>query len=116
MASTITIGCRLPSGLVLDLGDPSKPTVELAGQRQTQERSKIIILSDDDYGTTEVDADYWEAFKNRVGSEFAPLKSGAIFEAKNEKAAKAIAKELKDEPTGHEPLPQEDGAITKADA
>ena len=112
--STVTIGCRLPSGLILDLGDPTKPSVELAGQRQTQARSPIILLTEEDYGTTEVDSSFWEAFKTRVGPEFAPIKSGAIFEAKSEKDAKAIAKELKGKKTGHEPLPQEDKDIQKA--
>lgn len=113
--STVTIGCRLPSGLILDLGDPTKPTVELAGQRQAQARSTMILLSEEDYGTTVVDQSYWEAFVNRVGPDFAPIKSGAIFVAKNEKEAKAIHKDLKGKKTGHEPLPQEDKDIKKAD-
>lgn len=106
----ITIGCRLPSGIILDLGDNTTPPVELAGQRQAQARSKIITLTDDDYGTTEVDASFWGAFVKRVGPEFAPIKSGAIFVAKNEREAAAIAKDLKGKKTGHEPLPQEDAA------
>lgn len=112
--STVIIGCRLPSGIILDLGDPTKPSVELNGQRQAQENSPIVILSNDLYGTTEVDTEFWEAFKARVGAEFAPLKSGAIFEAKNEKEAKAKAKDLKEAPTGHEPLPQKTKDIEKA--
>lgn len=113
--STITIGCRLPSGLVLDIGDDKNTKVELAGQRQAQARSKIVLLSEDDYGTTEVDESFWEAFCKRVGPDFAPLKSGAIFVAKNEKEAKAKHKDLKGQKTGHEPLPQETGDIKKAD-
>lgn len=113
--STITIGCRLPSGLVLDIGDDKNTKVELEGQRQAQARSKIILLSEDDYGTTEVDSSFWEAFCARVGPDFAPIKSGAIFVAKNEKEAKAIAKDLKGKKTGHEPLAQETGEIKKAD-
>lgn len=116
--ATITIGCRLPNGLILDLGDPSIPTVEIAGQRQAQERSKIILLTDDDYGTTEVEESFWEAFKKRVGPDFTPIKSGALFEAKNEREAKAVNKSLKGKKTGHEPLAQEDAAsgIKSADA
>jgi len=112
--STVTIGCRLPCGLILDLGDPNKPSVELAGQRQAQARSKIIVLSEDDYGTTEVDQSFWEAFVERVGPDFAPIKSGAIFVAKNEKEAKAIHKDLKGKKTGHEPLAQDDPGIEAA--
>lgn len=113
--SKVTIGCRLPSGLILDLGDSSKTVVELAGQRQAQARSPIVLLSEEDYGTTEVDQSFWEAFCARVGPDFAPIKSGAIFVAKNEKEAKAINKDLKGKKTGHEPLPQEDKDIKKAD-
>jgi hypothetical protein len=112
--SKVTIGCRLPTGLILDLSDPTIPVVELAGQRQAQERSKIVLLGEEDYGTTEVDKSFWEAFKARVGPEYAPIKSGAIFEAKSEKESVAVAKDLKGKKTGHEPLPQEVGDIKKA--
>lgn len=106
--ANITIGCRLPSGLIIDLmKDGKKVEVELAGQRQTQARSSIIILSNDDYGTTEVDASFWEEWKASVGADYAPLASGAIFEAKNTNEAGAKAKDLKDKKTGHEPAKQE---------
>lgn len=101
--STVTIGCRLPTGLVLQVGEKF---VELEGQRQTQKRSPVIILTTDDFGVNEVDAAFWEAWKAQVGAEFAPLKSGAIFEAKNEKEAAAKSKDLKDKRTGHEPIAQ----------
>ena len=106
----ITIGCRLPSGLIIKVGDKS---VELEGQRQTQKRSPVILLSNDDYGTTEVDASFWEAWKQAVGEDFAPLKSGAIFEAKNQTEASAKAKDLKSKKTGHEPMTQDDGGVKK---
>lgn len=116
MAQTITIGCRLPSGIVLEL--PGKAPVHLAGQRQAQERSKIILLSQDDYGVTDVDLDFWNEWKRLHSGNgenmFAPLKNGAIFEAKNTSEAKAIQKELADEPTGHEPMPQVQGNIESA--
>lgn len=112
MANTVTIGCRLPSGLVLEVNDKRVP---IAGQRQAQEGRPIILLSQDDVGFTEVDADFWEAFKKRVGPEFAPIKSGAVFEAKNPGEAKAKARELKKEKTGVEPLPQEAPGIKSAD-
>jgi hypothetical protein len=117
MATTVTIGCRLPSGLILELA--GKSPVVLAGQRQAQERSPIILLSEEDVGYTEVDADFWEAFKKLHPSDgeqaFAPLKSGAIFEAKTRNEARAKAKDLQKEKTGHEPLSQETKDI-KADA
>lgn len=111
--NVVVIGCRLPSGIHLELNGVK---VELAGQRQTQERSPIILLSEDDYGTTIVDADFWEAWKKEFKG-FAPLETGAIFEAKNESEAKAVHRELKKEKTGHEPMPQVDGKkIKSADA
>ena len=110
--ANVTIGCRLPNGLILEVGDQS---VELAGQRQTQQRSKIIILSPDDYGTTEVDASFWEAWKQIVGKDFAPLVSGAIFEAKNQNDAGAKAKDLKSKKTGHESMELEADGVKKAD-
>lgn len=108
----VTIGCRLPCGVVLELNGVKKV---LAGQRQTQERSPIIILSEDDYGLTLVDADFWEAWKI-AHAGFAPLENGAIFEAKDEKEAKAVHRELKKEKTGHEPMPQIASGIKSADA
>lgn len=110
--NVVIIGCRLPSGLLLELSNGQ--TQELAGQRQAQERSPIITLSNEDYGLTEVDADFWAQWKKEFAG-FQPLESGAIFEAKDRKDAEAIHKELKKEKTGHEPLPQTDKNITKAD-
>lgn len=106
--STVTIGCRLPSGLILQVGEKF---VELAGQRQTQMRSPVILLTPDDFGVTEVAADFWEAWKAQVTDKFTPLASGAIFEAKNSKEAESKAKDNKTRKTGHEPLPQEDKNI-----
>ena len=108
--TTIIIGCRHPSGLVIEAAGQ---VITLEGQRQAQERSPIIILSEDDYGTTEVDGAVWEAWKKQVGADFAPLKSGMLFEAKSEKDAKAKARDLKDEKTGHEAMPQNDGKVSK---
>lgn len=102
--STVTIGCRLPTGLILQVGEKF---VELEGQRQTQKRSPVILLTPDDYGVNEVDAAFWEAWVTQVGTDYAPLKSGAIFEAKSAKEADAKAKDLKSKKTGHEPLSQD---------
>ena len=111
--ANITIGCRLPSGLEIQVGDKK---IELAGQNQRYKEFgiEIILLKDEDYGTTEVDASFWEAWKQIVGKDFAPLKSGAIFESKNATEAKAQAKDLKEKKTGHEPMPQTDGNVKAA--
>lgn len=116
MSKTIVIGCRLPCGVILDLINASGQQVKVAlnGQNSAQARSPIIMLSEDDYGVTDVDAEFWEAWKKQY-ADFQPLKVGAIFEAKDERDAKAIHRELKGEKTGHEPMPQEGGQIKKAD-
>lgn len=113
MSKTVTIGCRLPNGLILEIA--GKGQVELAGQRQAQARSPIILLSEDDYGVTEIDADFWEAWKKQVGPDFAPLKSQAIFEAADEKSVKSRVRELAKEKTGHEAMPQNAKGIEKAE-
>ena len=111
--AVVTVGCRLPSGLEIQVGDKK---IELAGQNQRYKELgiEIILLKDEDYGTTEVDASFWEAWKQIVGQDFAPLKSGAIFESKNATEAKAQAKDLKEKKTGHEPMPQTDGNVKAA--
>lgn len=107
----VTIGCRLPTGLVIEV---NQHKVTLEGQRQAQERSPIILLTEDDYGITEVESSFWEAWKKQVGDDFTPLKSGAVFEAKSAREAGAKAKDMKEAPTGHEPMKQ-DAAGVKAD-
>lgn len=116
MSKTIVIGCRIPTGIVLDLINASGHKVEvcLNGQNSAQEGSPIILLSERDYGVTDVDAEFWEAWKAKYAG-FPPLENKAIFEAKDERDAKAIHKEVKGIKTGLEPAPQEDGTIKKAD-
>lgn len=100
----ITIGCRLPNGIVLELATGHKVT--LNGQNDAQKRSPVILLSEEDCGYTDVDAAFWEKWKAEVGAEFAPLASLAIFEAKSQRDAEAVHREVKKEKTGHEPMPQ----------
>lgn len=116
--ATITIGCRLPSGVILDLEKDGQTikSVELAGQRQAQERSPIIILTPEDYGTTEVDESFWSAWKDQVGPDFSLLKNNVIFEAKNRTEVKAKAKDAKAQKTGLEAMPQQEGDIKPSEA
>jgi len=113
MSKTVmSIGCRLPTGLVIEIEGANRVTLE--GQRQTQKGSKLILLSEDDYGVTQVDTDFWEAWKKHVGPNYAPLKSGAIFEAVDEKSARSVARELAKKKTGHEPVKQDAPGIKDA--
>lgn len=110
--ANITIGCRLPNGIILEL--PSGAKVTLKGQNSAQARSPIILLSEEDCGFTEVDASFWEAWKAHVGPDFAPLASLAIFEAKSQRDAESLHKEVKKQKTGHEPASQTDAKIEAA--
>lgn len=112
--SVVVIGCRHPCGIVLDLTNNSGQIVKvkLNGQNSAQEGREIIILSERDYGMTDVDVEFWNKWKE-LYKDFPPLKTGMIFEAKDERDAKAIHKELMKEETGHEPMPQTIPGIEK---
>lgn len=107
-AKTVIIGCRLPQGIILDHPLDLTKKVELKGKN-----SALIIGAE--YGTTEVDGEFWDAWKT-VHKEFPALTSGAIFEAKNVAEAASVAKELKDEPTGFEPMAQNAQGVKPATA
>lgn len=110
--ATVTIGCRLPNGIVMELDSGAQVT--LKGQNSAQARSPIILLSEEDCGYTEVDADFWAAWKAQVTADFAPLRTMAIFEAKNQRDAEATHREVKKEKTGHEPMAQKSKDIEAA--
>lgn len=99
---TVIIGCRLPHGIVLE--NPMKPdhTVRLKGLKDSPIRdgNGLVVA---DHVTTEVDGDFWEVWKT-VHKDFAPLRAGAIFEARDIASAASIAKERKKEKTGFEPV------------
>lgn len=106
MAGKVIIGCKLPNGLTLI--HPAQPheRVTLAGLHS----SKIIGAT---HVTTEVDQDFWDTFK-AAHKDYAPLKSGAIFEARNETEALAKAKELKKQKTGFEAMEPESAGVKPA--
>jgi hypothetical protein len=103
----VIIGSKLPNGLILR--HPLKDSiveVEIKGLNSAPmgaNGARVIIP----YATTEVDKDFWEAWKlvhDHESRPFAPLASGAIFEAKTQEAASKIAKERSKEKTGLEPM------------
>jgi hypothetical protein len=92
------IGCRLPNGIYLDVGDK---TVKLNGLNS----SEIAIP----YATTSVDEGFWKEWYEKHG-QFPAVLSGAIFVAQNHKELAAKAAEVKKEKTGLERLnPNEHG-------
>ena len=102
----IVVGCRLPHGIILEHPTLPGKTVEIRG------KNKAVIIGAD-FSSTEVDGEFWEAWK-AANKDFPALKSGAIFEAKNRAEAAAVARELKDEITGFEPMPQTDKGVNPA--
>lgn len=102
----VIIGCRLPHGLVLQ---HKGVKVTLDGMNKSQ-----IIGAN--HITTEVDADFWEAWKaeHTKGKGFQPLKTNAIFEAGGVREAQDKAKELTKEKTGFERLAKDAPGIKPA--
>lgn len=106
-STSVTVGCKLPHGIILDYPlDPDKK-VALNG------KNKALIIGAD-YGTTEVDGEFWETWKT-VHKDFPAVRSGAIFEARNATELVAVAKELEGEKTGFEAMPQEAQGVKPAD-
>jgi len=110
MSKKVTIGCRLPHGLVLEHNGVS---VILKGKN-----TKVVAgmyIPEQDFATTDVDADFWEAWFTQH-STFPAVLSGAIFIAKDAASAESIAKELRNEPTGMEQLdPTKEKDVKKLD-
>ena len=104
----VTIGCKLPHGLTLEHpSDPKAKPVIIAGSNK-----ELIVGSG--YGTTQVDADFWEAWKT-AHQDFPALLSGAIFESKTAASIAAVAKEVEGEKSGFERMPQKALGVKKAD-
>ena len=103
----IIIGCRLPNGLTI-----AHPNTGVKATIAGMYSSKIIGAT---HITTEVDAELWEAWKTSVGKDYAPLKSGAIYEARSATEALDKAKDLRKEKTGFEPMAQDAPGVKKAE-
>jgi hypothetical protein len=106
---TVLIGSRLPYGLTIRHPDPahSNVTATIAGMNSA-------IIKGATFVTTEVDAELWAAWKVAY-SDYVPLRSGAIFQARNADEAKFKAKDLAKEKTGFEPLKPTDYNVKPAD-
>ena len=110
MSKKVTIGCRLPHGLVLEYKG-----VEVTLKGKNSRVVAGLYVPEQDFATTEVDADFWEAWIT-AHSTFPAILSGAIFIAKDAASAEAIAKEFRNEPTGMEQLdPAKETSVKKLD-
>lgn len=93
ISGTVTIGCKLPCGLVMTLGGKS---VELRGARD----SRIL----NGYGLTEnVDAEFWEAWK-KAHAKLPYVKNELVFAYADTRSAQDMAQERQNERTGLEGL------------
>lgn len=94
--STVTIGCKLPNGIIMQVGEKS---VVINGWN----KSAIIGAT---HGITEgVPAELWEAWK-KVFADSRLVKDEIVFAAANTARATAKAKDEKDKKSGHEQMPQ----------
>ena len=93
MTNTVLVCSRLPHTLLID-HPTNGQRVEIKGLNSTQ----LIVP----YVSTNVDAEFYNAWKASMGSDFAPLKSGALFVAKSEADAQAFTREIATEKTGFE--------------
>lgn len=91
--ATVTVGCKLPNGFIIEAGD--KRAV-LAGAN-----SSTIVGG---HGITEgVDKDLWDAW-SALHAELGLLKHGHIFAHEKTANTNAEAKDRADEKTGLEPI------------
>lgn len=104
MADKVIVGCKLPNGIVLEVGDKKKVVNGL--------NAAVIIGSD--HVTTEVDADFFNAWLEDH-KDFPAIKSGALFVARTIDAIKEKAKDLKKKKTGFEPMQQDAMGVKSAD-
>lgn len=96
MPGHIAVCSKLPNGIVLSHPMDHNKRVEIKGL------NKSVIVGAP-YATTMIDADFWEQWI-AANAEFTPVKSGAIFTAKNDADAQAKAKEFEKRKTGLEGL------------
>jgi len=92
--TTVTVACKLPNGLVLDLPDAKSPIV-LKGANHVD-----AIAG---FGLTDVPIEFWEAWV-KLYADFVPLKKELIFAQTTAKNTAAKAKEHKGAKTGLEGL------------
>lgn len=95
--STVTIGCKLPNGIIMEV-EGAKPVV-INGWNNN-------LIQGAGHGLTDnVPADVWEAWK-KVHAESKLVKGGFIFANTRAEGTKDRARDQKDNKSGHEQLPK----------
>lgn len=113
--SKVTVGCRLPTGIILRLADAqgNETQVELKGQNA--DMNGAIFIQPTHCGYTEVDKDFWESWIAKH-ADFPAVANGAIFAEATESKTRASARERVKEKTGLEGVTPEGNGVTKAEA
>ncbi len=112
--SNITVGCRLPNGLVLRLQDGKGGEKRVTLRGQNADMNGAIFIQPTHCGYTEVDKDFWDEWIAKH-SDFAPVVSGAIFAEATEAKAKGAAKERVKDKTGLEGASAEESGLKKSE-
>lgn len=118
---TVTVICRLPSGLVMDLYDPAELKARAESTHPVMSTPRVVAsvtlrgakhdprfhIRDNQLlgmgGRTEVDADFWDAWRAQ-NAHFLPLKNGLIFAQARTVDAEAELRERGADRTGLEGL------------
>ncbi|APW68809.1 hypothetical protein LFZ4_09760 [Salmonella enterica subsp. enterica serovar Antsalova str. S01-0511] len=100
MAEMVTVGCKLPNGLMLEVGPKQ---VQVAGWWN----NAVKIVGG--YGLTQVEKAFWEAWLAEHCLQ-PYVKNGVIFAQDKANSAAAQATEQKTVKSGLEPLPQKNPA------
>ena len=87
MAGLVKVGCTLPHGFVAEVNGVK---VVIAGANQNTSEYYPLL---GDFGITDVDADFWAAWKKENCNSRLVL-SGAVYDAKDEKSAKDKGAEI----------------------
>ena len=127
MAESVIVMCKLPNGLVLQVGDKRVNLRGSANYLQPNPKRRFqapeIIYSD---SLNVVDSKFWDDWNAKIRKDFAdpytpgehtfqPLLSGAIYVGKNRNEATAIAKDKEKERCGFEAVVPKEHGVEDAD-
>jgi hypothetical protein len=104
MAESVIVGCKLPNGLLLQVGEQ---TIRINGNaRYNMPHPKRPVLNTDiaeGDGLTMVDKGFWDKWY-ADHKDYGPVKSGHVYASVGRENAVAKAKDTKENTTGLEPL------------
>lgn len=113
-AAILVIGCKLPSGLKLEIGKPHDPgyrSVDLKGANHGEYQGRadsgriFVPKTEQGFGLTRVPADLWEEWKKRHKVNATRwLRDGVLFVAEDGESARAMAADHAEVTTGFEQL------------